>query len=77
MNPSHVIINLALLGLHGLCGLLAVSLVVLDNVSVNDHVLMQVSVRVTQFNMNVVVVHVLLNGPCGLCVLHHVSEDNK
>merc|ERR1719312_620824 len=77
LNPSHVIIKLALLGLPGLCGLLAVSLVVLDNASANDHVPIQVSVQVTLSNTNDVVVHVFLNGPCGLFALHHVSVDNK
>ena len=72
-----MIINLALLGLPGLCGLLAVSLVVLDNASANDHVLIQVSVQVTLSNTNDVVVHAFLNGPCGLFALHPVSVVNK
>ena len=72
-----MIINRALPGLHGPCGLLAVSRVVLDNASANDHVLIQVFAQVTLSNMNDVEVHVFLNGPCGLLVLHHVSVDNK
>ena len=72
-----MIINLALLGLPGLCGLLAVSLVVLDNASANDHVLIQVSVQVTLSNTNDVVVRAFLNGPCGLFALHPVSVVNK
>jgi len=72
-----VIINRVPPGRLGPCGLLVVSLVVLDSDYVNDLVLIQVSVRVTLSNMNDVEILAFLNGPCGLFVQHHVLADNK